>query len=436
MSRTLFVDTDNFDLSEYEKGKNSLSFTNINLGLTSISEIQLTSAVVPSYLLDNNCINITLNVGDTDDKLEVKRENGNYLVTSYFAKILPVLTSDSYAVNWFFSQDPSSTPIYIAIGSTLSMNAEDSKTLPDASHTISKFHTIKNEMYLSKLVLCEGLKVFKCTISEVNGGIVFTNGGTANYSASIFPGIRYDFDLSNLPSYSFSIRCPTSSDIDSKLASFFTDIPNGKRLLIPKETLFIDFAIEFIFTPGTGTPVIVNMEFVQSAYSLYHVEVLRNGGIVIAEDVLVSVNSYATKICMLPEYLTDDDPLVLANGVSGYRKTITRLSKGDTLTYNITQALTDIALKPNYNFSQFTYCYNLETDSREMLYFKSSFVLDYMRYHIIKQSDLMFTSPTYKGNISSLNNFRLHFFNKKGNFYPILNNDRIYMSLKFYGSTE
>ena len=86
-STTLFVDSSKLDLSEYQRGRNEITVMNYQPGIGTISTVHLSSLLIANYLLDDNSVSLSMSdMGDVDDKADVKKVGDDFLFSSCFCE--------------------------------------------------------------------------------------------------------------------------------------------------------------------------------------------------------------------------------------------------------------------------------------------------------------------------------------------------------------
>jgi hypothetical protein len=136
-------------------------------------------------------------------------------------------------------------------------------------------------------------------------------------------------------------------------------------------------------------------------------------------------NSVSTTVCALPTKLSETYGHFMSGG-DVVHLPIQRYNKGDTITYT---------LKPLDHEYLYTKTFNghktVDVDSKEVDSLYSTLIFDYANSTTLKMSDLLYTAPTAKDRISNISNMSLHFYDSKGESYPIFMHDDCSFSLKF-----
>ena len=425
--RSLFLNTANLQLSDYDRSRNVIQINNFQPGIGTIEKIYLTSFSAPTYLLYKSSINISMSLGELDDKFEVIKENDHYLYSSFFAKILPQINIQSYNLNWYKRG-------VFTYGNEIILDNENYRPNDSESHSEIQYHVASKDILLNTLVIGEGVRTFTSSITELGGGFSFS-GGVADDTFTIVPGLMYVFDVTSISSEWTLMLSFTGLMTDystEEQAAFINCLvqtdPNTYHLFVPKTKFNSKTSFNFHYTRGDEEHVTEHL-YSPDTYSSYKIRMFKNGNVFLDKIVFVSANTTTTSLCILPYFLsTRPAPFFASNGF--HYGDLLRVNKGDVLSFSLTPQDVEFTYEPSLPVKTHKHV-QANVNARNIENMHTTLVIDNVEYVLYKKNDLVYTAPNSESQLTTVSNLSMEFFNNVGANYPIFTLDDIQLSLEF-----
>ena len=408
-SKFVYLDTSNLQLDAYAKQQNEISIRGVDVGIGTINEIQLAYVRIPNYLTNENSIRITLELGDVDDKIEVSKDNDDFLMASYFAKIEGLLSPFAFKMNW------SKSGLLTSKHDMLNAN------------TGFSFDVCPDESLLTNISVSLGNFKIQSDITFANGGVIFSNG-TTNDSFTFLPGVSYVMTTTGLLEFVFdesSLTIEEQNEMTSYLIkdnnTYTFEIPYGKLKNTTFKIKYTDNSTEYILPYKINT----------SGSHLLKLYLKLDGEDFLSQTILVDTTKKVNTFGVLPYQFTKRKAPFYFNNKMNYSDTLLRIKRGSAISYSIEfvdmefaiDKLTLRSLKHPSGTRTFTDLYSI-------------FSMEKVEFSQIKLNDLLYTKPTSHSTISNAFNFTLKFYDRHGNDYPIYKYDDVMIALLFQNKQE
>lgn len=425
-TRSLFLNTSNLQLSAYDRGRNTIHISNFQPGIGTIEKVYLSSLVVPTYLVYKNTLNISISLGDLDDKVEVRKEGDSYLYSSFFAKIYSQVSMQSFNLNWYKHGS-------VVYGVEVGLDNENYVANDAETHSEIQYYIASTDILLDTLVIGEGVRTFKSTITALAGGFSFS-GGVADDTFTFVPGLLYIFDVTAISAewtLELSFDGVSTSYSVEEQTTFRSTLhhkdSNTYELFIPKTKFNTKTAINFHYKKGSEEHIIEHL-YSPDTFSSYKVSILKNGKSFLDKTVFICTNTATTTLSILPSMLSKKTAPFFANNKFHYGDLL-RADKGDVLTYSLTPQDVEFS----YELAPLKLHKHVQADlgERTIQNLYSTFIIDIVEYMLYKKNDLVYTAPSSENQLTNVSNMTMEFFNSAGDDYPILAIDDIQLSLEF-----
>jgi len=407
-SKTLFIDTKNLNLDSYERSTGKLQLQNIDPGIGSIKTIALTYIKIANYLLYYNRLRFVLDVGDTDDKMQISRNNSQFAQQSVYATI--PLTQNIESKKYIFNRDD--------------------EMLTDTNYLLSNDN--KHVLVLPDENLLHSMTISMSDIISSLDYHLYSDTGSAlsidTTEYTFIPSVRYEISIDGTIEIDFDADC--TYDVDTKNA-FSSSLKVEETITNPSghphfETRY-SFTLPLMFFESTkflfilkddhgATMSTVKHSFDKDASMCASVGIRKNSQDFCRYKCRLYANSYASTVSCLPTFIERSANVLF----DGSHSSLKRLTKGDNV------VLFASLEKYVYNKSSKL----LSPDITKYSKFTVTLLMDVVHFTSIDMSQLDFTYPTAENQIKS-NSLNMKFVDIENNPYPIMTHDDFFMALKF-----